>query len=56
MATNNKNNLRIGIDIGTSKVVCIIAEKNDERLTKSRKGKVILVSKIVSSNFSLFCI
>lgn len=30
MATNNKNNLRIGIDIGTSKVVCIIAEKNDE--------------------------
>ena len=30
MANNNKNNLRVGIDIGTSKVVCIIAENTSE--------------------------
>ena len=27
---NNKNNIRVGIDIGTSKVVCIIAENTSE--------------------------
>ena len=30
MASNNKNNLKVGIDIGTSKVVCIIAENTSE--------------------------
>ena len=30
MANNNKNNLRVGIDIGTSKVVCLIAENTSE--------------------------
>jgi cell division protein FtsA len=30
MANNSKNNLRVGIDIGTSKVVCIIAENTSE--------------------------
>ena len=27
---SNKNNIRVGIDIGTSKVVCIIAENTSE--------------------------
>ena len=30
MAVNIKNNLRVAIDIGTSKVVCIIADKTSE--------------------------
>ena len=32
MASNGSNNIRVGIDIGTSKVVCLIAEYVDHEL------------------------
>ena len=32
MASNGSNNIRVGIDIGTSKVVCLIAEYVDYEL------------------------
>ena len=40
MASNNKNNLRVGIDIGTSKVVCIIAENTLEGINLKNVNKI----------------
>ena len=59
MAGNNKNNLRVGIDIGTSKVVCIIADKTSDGMnvlglgiqnsTGLRDGVIVDIESTVSA-------
>ena len=58
---NNKTKTKIifkiiGVADATANLLCElrIAEKKDDKLTKNKKGKVILVNKIANSIFSEF--